>query len=42
MPHDIYGKSLSHLFDKPMLSPINLLYHINNIGLSVDKLGLSH
>ena len=29
-----YGKPLSHLFDKPILSPINLLYHFDDIGLS--------
>ena len=25
---------LSHLFDKPILSPMKLLYHFNNMGLS--------
>ena len=29
-----YAKPLSHLFDKPILSPINLLYHFDNTGLS--------
>ena len=46
-------KPLSHLFDKPILSAINLLYHFDNKSLSkithiigrsraVDKVGLSH
>ena len=36
--HYVYGKPLSHLFDKPILSrailsPINLLNHFDSIGL---------
>ena len=31
---DAYGKPLSHLFDKLILSPINLLYYFDNMGLS--------
>ena len=31
----VFGKQLSHLFDKPTISPINLLYHFDNVkGLS--------
>ena len=28
-----YGKPLSHLFDKPILQPTNLLQHFDHIGL---------
>ena len=29
-----YGKPLSHFFHYPILSPTNLFYHLDNIGLS--------
>ena len=28
------GKPLPLLFDEPILSPINLMYHFDNMGLS--------
>ena len=38
------GKPLPHLFDKPILSPINFLYRFDNVGLSkiihiINKVG---
>ena len=30
----VYGKALSHLFDKHILLLINLIYRFDNIGLS--------
>ena len=35
---DVYGKLLSHLFDKPVSLPINLLYHFDNIKQPIAKL----
>ena len=35
---DIYGKPVSHLFDKPVLSSINLIYHFDNKGFVENNL----